>query len=100
MFSLSVRFDMPDFNAQDRHQMVHLISESMEARMQTREALLRLQSTVNAMQPLLADNWSTRDADQVPTSKGLELLISAPSIHVAVNNLVGGAASTQLLRVA
>ena len=54
MFNLPVRIDVSEFSEQARDRMRHLVSESMEARMQSREALLRLKSTVQAIRQLHA----------------------------------------------
>lgn len=45
--------------------MLRLISESMEARMQSLEALRRLQSTMKAIQQLRTGSWSGRHADKL-----------------------------------
>ena len=45
---------MSEFSEQARARMRYLVSESMEARMQSREALLRLKSTVQAIRQLHA----------------------------------------------
>ena len=49
--------DVPESSILARDQLLHLISESMEARMHSFEALLQLQSTMKAIQQLRADSW-------------------------------------------
>ena len=67
VFRGSDRLDMSGFSKQALDQMRHLVSESMEARMQSREAFLRLQSTVKAIQQLQTGSWPSPDADDLPT---------------------------------
>ena len=61
----SVRTDMSDTSKQARVQIFHLISESMEARMQSLEALRRLQSTIKAIQELRTNSWPGSHADKL-----------------------------------
>ena len=61
-FCGSVMADMTEASKKARDQMFHLISELMEARMQSMDALRRLQSTMKAMQQLRAGSWPGRDA--------------------------------------
>ena len=53
---------MSESSKQVRDRMLHLISESMEARMQSLEALRRLQSTMKAIQQVRARGWHSRHA--------------------------------------
>ena len=53
---------MSDSSKQARDHLLRLISESMEARMQSLEALRRLQSTMKAIQQLRAGSWPGRHA--------------------------------------
>ena len=54
--------DMTEASKKARDQMLTLISESMELRMQSMDALRRLQSTMKAMQQLRTGSWPGRDA--------------------------------------
>ena len=67
--------------------MLQLVSESMEARMQGREALLRLQSTVKAISQLCAGNWPRHHAGDFPTAKNLEVSSSVQSVSVSSNDV-------------
>ena len=49
---------------QAREQLLHLISESMEARMQSFEALQQLQATMKAIQQIRAGSWPGRYPDR------------------------------------
>ena len=56
---------MSESSKQARDQMFHLISESMEARMQNIEELRRLRSTMKAIQQLRTSNWPGRHAGKL-----------------------------------
>lgn len=56
---------MSDSSKQARDRMLRLISESMEARLQSLEALRRLQSTMKAIQQLRTGSWPGRHADKL-----------------------------------
>ena len=56
---------MTESREQARDQIFHLISESMEARMQSIEALRRLQSTMKVIQQLRAGSWPGLHADRL-----------------------------------
>lgn len=58
----SVMTDVSEASKKARDQMLTLISESMEVRMQSMDALRRLQSTMKAMQQLRTGSWPGRDA--------------------------------------
>ena len=60
-FCGSVMADMTEASKKARDQMFNLISELMEARMQSMDALRRLQSTMKAMQQLRTGSWPSRD---------------------------------------
>ncbi|GAB3479182.1 hypothetical protein GCM10011496_18610 [Polaromonas eurypsychrophila] len=60
----SVMNDVSESSEQARDQMLRLISESMEVRMQSLEELRRLQSTMKAIQQLRAGSWPGRYADK------------------------------------
>ena len=65
VFCGSGRTDVSESNKQARDRLLHLISESMEARMQNLEALQRLQSTMKAIQQIRAGSWPDRHADKL-----------------------------------
>lgn len=73
---------MSEFRKPAHGQILLLISESMEARMQSREALLQLQSTMTAIQRIHASCWPGRHADDLPPVKSQEVLSSLPSVSV------------------
>lgn len=56
---------MSDSSKQDRDRMLLLISELMETRMQSAEALLQLQSTMKEIQQLRAGSWLVRHTDRL-----------------------------------
>ena len=60
----SVGADVSESSKQARDQMLQLMSESMEARMQGYEALLQLQATVEAIHQLRAGPWPGHHADK------------------------------------
>ena len=74
---------MTGFSNQVLEQTPHLISDSMETRMQSREAFQQLQATLNAIQQLQAVAWSGRCADDPQTAKNPKGLDSAHRVWFA-----------------
>ena len=60
--------DMPGSGTKAREQMLQLMSELMEARMKSFEALLQLQSTMKAIRELHAGPWPGGHADMLDDS--------------------------------
>ena len=67
----SVMTDVSESSKQAREQMFHLISESMEARMQSIEGLRRLQSTMKMIQQQRAGSWPGRHGDRLDETVSL-----------------------------
>lgn len=65
MLGWSVRTDVSESSKQARDQMLRLLSESMEARMQSLEAFQQLQATMKAIEQLRAGSWPSRRADRL-----------------------------------
>ena len=65
MFCGLIMTDVSEASKKARDQMLTLISESMEVRMQSLEALCQLVSTMKAIKQLRADPWPGRDADKL-----------------------------------
>ena len=84
MFYRPVKPDVSEASQQARHQLLLLISESMEARMQSYETLLQLRSTMRSLQHFHAVNGVYPFADR-PNEQPFHRMIAAESLHQSAN---------------
>ena len=84
MFYRPVKPDVSEASQQARHQLLLLISESMEARMQSYETLLQLRSTMKSIQQLRAVSGPGCFAGR-PNEQPFHRMIAAESLHQSAN---------------
>ena len=84
MFYRPVKPDVSEASKQVPDQLLRLISESMEARMQSYETLAQLRSAMKSIQQLRAVSGPGRIADR-PNEQPLCRMIAAKSLHLSPN---------------